>query len=146
MPRPKNDRLVNRPPLFSEFKPTGAPGRMLPETVLSLDEFEAIRLADHSQFSHEEAAGEMNISRSTFSRLIEKARYKLAELLVAGKRLRIEGGNIHFKRNIIQCQDCGHMFNIDIEHPIEACPECNSRKLLNLAGSFGHGHCCRGRK
>ena len=145
MPRPKNERIVHEPPLFTEFKPVGVPGKSLQEVQLALDEFEAMRLADYIGMSHEEAADEMGVSRSTFSRLIEKSRNKIAEFIFQGKMLTIDGGNIHFRRNIIQCSDCGHMFKIDIESPITECPECHSRNLINLAGGFGHGECCRGR-
>jgi predicted DNA-binding protein (UPF0251 family) len=143
MSRPKNNRIVYEPPLFTEFKPAGIPGKSLQQSMLSLDEFEALRLADYIGMSHEEAADEMEISRSTFSRLIEKSRKRIIEFILKGKLLTIDGGNIHFRRNIIQCSDCGHMFKIKIDSPFTGCPECHSRNLLNLAGGFGHGECCR---
>lgn len=142
MPRPKNNRVVHEPPIFTEFKPVGIAGRSLEQILLSLDEFEAIRLADYICLSHEEAAEEMEISRSTFTRLIEQARKKVADFIVRGKLLTIEGGNIHFRNNIISCMDCGHMFKTKIGIPFEECPECKSKNLLNLAGGFGHGKCC----
>jgi predicted Zn-ribbon and HTH transcriptional regulator len=91
---------------------------------------------------HAEASDEMEISRSTFTRLIEQARKKTAQFLVEGKELFIEGGNVHFRGNIIRCQDCGHMFNIKINALVSKCPECESGNLINLAGGFGHGRCC----
>ena len=114
MPRPRSDRIVQMPPLFSEFKPIGVAGKLLEQTILSLDEYEAFRLADYIGLSHAEAADEMEISRSTFTRLIEKARRKIADLIIQGKLLTIEGGNIHFRKNIIRCNDCGYMFKINI--------------------------------
>jgi predicted DNA-binding protein (UPF0251 family) len=145
MPRPISNRIVHEPPLFTEFKPIGIPVRSLEHVQLSLDEYEAIRLADRLGLSHEEAAEEMGISRSTFSRLIEKSRKKLAEFIFGGKLLTIDGGNIHFRKNILRCNDCGHMFKINMDSPITTCPECNSKNLLNLAGGFGHGKCCSGK-
>ena len=142
MPRPKNDRIVNQPPLYAEFKPIGVAGIELKQILLSLDEFEATRLADYQGLSHEEAAEEMNISRSTFSRLIEKARRNIADFLVHGKLLTIDGGSIHFRNNIIKCIDCGYMFKTNIGIPLSNCPDCNSTNLLNHAGGFGHGRCC----
>jgi len=142
MPRPKNNRIVHEPPIFTEFKPVGIAGRSLEQILLSLDEFEAIRLADYICLSHEEAAEEMEISRSTFTRLIEKAKKKVADFIVKGKLLTIEGGNIHFRNNIIRCMDCGYMFKTNIGFLFEECPECKSKNLLNLAGGFGHGRCC----
>ena len=142
MPRPKNERIVVNPPLFTQFKPVGIRPAMLKTTQLSLDEYEAIRLADFECFSHAEAADEMEISRSTFSRLIESARKKMATFLLQGTFLSISGGNVHFRSNIIRCLDCGHMFKTAITHQTDKCPKCNSTHLLNLAGGHGHGLCC----
>jgi predicted DNA-binding protein (UPF0251 family) len=62
----------------------------LEEVNLSLDELEAIRLADYEGLYHEQAAEKMNISRPTFGRILNEARRKLAEVLVDGKALKIE--------------------------------------------------------
>ncbi len=142
MSRPKNERFVVKPPLFTQFKPIGVRPEMLKDTKLSLDEYEALRLADYEAYSHAEAAEEMEISRSTFSRLVECARKKTATFIINGTFLSIEGGNVHFRSNIIRCTDCGQMFKISMSNDIEICPKCNSKNLLNLAGGFGHGKCC----
>ena len=143
MSRPERERSVYTPPFFTEFKPIGIPSKLLKETLLSLDEYEAFRLADHMGLSHNEAADEMEISRSTFTRLIEKARKKIADFLIEGQVLTIDGGNIHFRNNIIRCRDCGYMFKTKIGASFTECPECKSKNLLNLAGGFGHGRCCQ---
>lgn len=143
MPRPQDSRIVHEPPLFTEFKPMGIRGHDLEQIQLALDEFEAFRLADYNGLSHAEAANEMGISRSTFSRLIEKTRKKIADFIIQGKWLVIEGGSIHFRNNIIRCQSCGHMFKINISTTITECPACQSKNLINLAGGFGHGKCCQ---
>ncbi|MCD4683670.1 MAG: DUF134 domain-containing protein [Bacteroidales bacterium] len=145
MPRPKNERIVQTPPIFTEFKPLGISARLLNKTSLSLDEYEAFRLADNVGLSHAEAAEEMEISRSTFSRLIEQARKKVANLIINGSLLQIEGGNVHFRKNIIKCLSCGYMFDMNIDSSFTECPECRSANLLNLAGGFGHGICCTDR-
>ncbi len=146
MTRPKKERLVKVPPVFSSFKPAGVRQVDLKFTELSLDEYEAIRLTDYLGLDHTEAAEEMEISRSTFSRLIEKARKKMASFLIEGTALNIQGGKIHFRSNLIQCKDCGFVFDADFNHKIYNCPNCNSSNLKDLAGSFGHGRCCRNRK
>lgn len=145
MARPEKVRLVHNPPVFTEFKPVGVAVKYLEMTQLTLDEFEAFRLADYEGYSHEEAADEMQISRSTFTRLIERTRKKIAELIINGRFLSIEGGNIHFRKNIIKCKDCGYMFNTSFQTQIDKCPECGSLNLINLAGGFGHGKCCANR-
>ena len=143
MPRKKMQRIVYRPPIFSEFKPVGIRKMSLASIVLSIDEFEAIRLADHQGLNHSEASSEMEISRSTFTRLIESARKKMAAFIIEGKQLFIDGGNIHFRGNIITCNSCGHMFNMTFENSIFKCPACGSENIVDLAGGFGHGRCCK---
>jgi uncharacterized protein len=76
------------------FKPVGVPLRELEEVVMTLDEFEALRLADLEELYQEEAAARMEISRPTFGRVLKVARRKVAEVLVHGKVLRIEGGPV----------------------------------------------------
>lgn len=142
MPRPQNNRIVHEPPHFNAFKPIGIKVSDIEQIQLSLDEFEAVRLADSMGLSHEEAAEEMEISRSTFTRLIEKARKSIADFIIDGKLLTIEGGNVHFRTNTLRCQKCGHMFKTNFNDIISECPVCHSENLLNLAGGFGHGKCC----
>jgi len=142
MPRPQFNRTVHEPPLYSHFVPAGVKDQDTKQIVLSLDEFEAFRLADQLGYSHARAAGEMNISRPTFSRLIAKARKKVADFLILGGVLTIGGGSVHFRVNIMQCDECGHQLKVQLTDDVSECPECSSEKMLNLAGSFGHGNCC----
>jgi predicted DNA-binding protein (UPF0251 family) len=92
MTRPKCYRNICGRPDKNYFKPRGIPAAELEEVVLNLDEFEAIRLADYKQMYQEEAAAQMNISRQTFGRIIEAAHRKIADVLLNGKALKIEGG------------------------------------------------------
>lgn len=142
MPRPQFNRTVHEPPIFSQFTPMGVKGQEVKEIMLTLDEFEAFRLADQLAYTHALAADEMNISRSTFSRLIEKARKKVADFIIQGGILTIGGGSVHFRMNILECRDCGLMFKAKLDDEISDCPECQSEEILNMAGSFGHGKCC----
>jgi predicted DNA-binding protein (UPF0251 family)/predicted Fe-Mo cluster-binding NifX family protein len=68
---------------------------MLAEIVMTLDEFEAIRLADKEGLYQEEAARRMGVSRTTFGRILESAHLKVAEVLSGGRCLRLEGGHVH---------------------------------------------------
>lgn len=99
MPPKHQTRLVRHRPRFSLFKPAGAPASALEQVSLSLDEYEALRLADYQGLYQEKAANSMGVSRQTFGRIIESARQKVAEALVLGKSLGIEGGPIHFCRS-----------------------------------------------
>jgi uncharacterized protein len=96
MPRPKCCRHICGVPDKNYFKPRGIPSIKLEEVVLNLDEYEAIRLADYEQLYQEEAAARMNISRQTFGRIIEAAHKKIADVLMNGKALKIEGGEVTF--------------------------------------------------
>lgn len=93
MSRPKKCRCVNCCPDANYFKPKGIPFIHLEEVSLSLDELEAIRLADLEGLYHEKAAREMDVSRATFGRILDAARRKVAEAIVNGKALKIEESN-----------------------------------------------------
>ena len=142
MPRPQKLRSVQHPPQRSRFKPTGVRARFLETAALTLDEFEAVRLADYLGLDHEKSARRMEISRSTFSRLVERARRKVAEFLVEGKQLQIGGGEIHFQGNLIRCEDCGNVTSTALDTDTTGCPACGSTNLADLADGFGHGRCC----
>src|SRR5664280_1293030 len=96
MPRPKCCRNVCGVPDKNYFKPRGIPVSQLEEVVLRLDEYE--------QLYQEEAAARMNISRQTFGRIIEAAHKKIADVLMNGKALKIEGGEVAFD----ETKPCGH--------------------------------------
>lgn len=94
MPRPPKDRTVGFVPDIIYFKPAGVPMRQLSEVVLAIDELEALRLKDLAGLEQEECARLMGISQSTLQRTLTAGRAKVAEALVMGKAIRIEGGNI----------------------------------------------------
>lgn len=90
--RPRKYRIVRIDPRISQFSPRGKPGR--PDEVnLSIDEYEAIRLFDHTGISQKEAAKSMNISQQTFSRVLKRAHKTVSDAIVNGKIIRIQGGN-----------------------------------------------------
>ena len=92
MPRPFKCRRVCGTPGTDYFKPRGIPLSNLQEIGLTLDEFEAIRLADLEGLYQEDAAKKMNISRHTFGNTIAAAHKKIADAIVNGKALKIAGG------------------------------------------------------
>ena len=97
MPRPISPREIEEPPAATWFKPTGIPMRELEEVVLTFDEIEALRLADAEGLYQEQVAEQMKISRPTVGRILASARQKIAEALVCGKAIRMEGGTIHIR-------------------------------------------------
>jgi len=94
MPRPRQCRRVAQMPQATYYKPRGVPLRTLEQVALTVDELEAMRLADLEGLYQEAAAQQMNVSRQTFGRIVEAARKKVADALVNGKALSIEGGPV----------------------------------------------------
>ena len=70
---------------------------------MSLDEFEGIRLSDYEGITQEECAEQINMDRTSVTLMYARARKKLAECLVTGKELRIEGGNYEFCPGNLEC-------------------------------------------
>ena len=122
MVRPFKLRKVCCSPGVDYFKPRGIPLQILEEVKLTMDEFEAIRLADLDGLYQETAARKMNISRQTFGNIIAAAHKKIADFLVNGKSLRIEGGIIKFAVKT---------------------PQCKRRAKLNI--EYLYGNCCKHR-
>jgi len=115
-----------------------------------LDELEALRLADLLGLYHAEAAASMGISSTTFGRLLEGARRKVAEALIQGKRIRFGGGEVVLAADeALACDDCGHpVAGSRRQQRPPACPACRSRKLRPLPpvpSVPGRGRCCRRR-
>jgi uncharacterized protein len=100
MPRPCCLRHVKHSPAAVYFKPAGIPACTLEQVTLTLDEVEALRLADLLGQYQEQAAAQMKISRPTFARIIEQARRKVADALIHGKALRMEGGPVSLSSTI----------------------------------------------
>ena len=103
MARPTKCRRVCLLPSNTEFTP--ACSQAVDETVvMGIDEYETIRLIDLEGLQQEEAAGQMNVARTTVQAIYNNARKKLADCLVNGKRLLIQGGQIE-----VCCQErpCG---------------------------------------
>ena len=119
LPRPPCCRRVEGKPAASIFKPAGIPTRQLDEVVMTLDELEALRLADLDGLYQEQVAERMGVSRSTVSRIVEAAHRKVAAALVHGKALRIEGGPVFdgARRRCARCRE-------EWEGPSD-CPRCS---------------------
>lgn len=94
MARPFCPRRVSATPDVTFFKPAGIPLHQLTVTILALDEYEALRLADGTGLEHAQAAVRMGVSRQTFTRIVRTARKKVADFLTDGSALSIEGGPV----------------------------------------------------
>ena len=134
MSRPPCCRRVQGTPPAGVFKPVGVPLRDLVRAVLTLDEFEALRLADFEGLYQEEAADRMGVSRPTFGRVVESARRKVADALVNAKALVIAGGTVELAGiDEAACPSCHRrLAEGDATTPETArrqrCPRCGCRR------------------
>ena len=101
MPRPQRCRRICALPEHTRFIPEGGAGEA--PVVLSLDEFEAIRLMDREGRTHEQCAAIMQVSRTTATEIYASARGKVAEAIVGGRALVIEGGRVRLCENAGRC-------------------------------------------
>ncbi|UCF92923.1 MAG: DUF134 domain-containing protein [Desulfobacterales bacterium] len=136
MVRPQKDRMVAFNPEISYFKPRGIPMIDLAEVRLTVDEREAIRLSDWLGLSHEEAGRRMGVSRATFGRIVQRARKKVADALINGKAINIEGGNYRVvtQLRIFRCQNCDHRWEAPpgTGRPAD-CPGCGQNDFHRVA-------------
>ena len=130
MARPVKRRRIGCDPQANYFKPRGIPVAGLDEVVLTMDELEAIRLADLEECYQETAAKQMEVSRQTFGNIVKSAHKKIATALVQGKALKIEGGIFTMSEKMFQCDDCRHEWSVPYGtgRP-NACPQCSSTNL-----------------
>ena len=101
MPRPKKRRRVRFSPRVAYFKPAGVPLRNLQEVVLAYDEVEALRLKELKGLDQNMAAEKMNLSQSSFQRILANARKKLAEAVIRGKAIKINKDSWLKKDNLL---------------------------------------------
>ena len=150
MARPQLCRRVNFIPPITYFKPAGIPLINLQEIQLLIEEAEAIHLKDLKGLEQEECAQQMNISRSTFARIIDSARQKIADALLNGKAIRIDGGNFELAVRSFRCIS-GHEWEVPFEKlviaPPELCPKCETPSIMPLlTPGMGWGRHCWGRR
>jgi predicted DNA-binding protein (UPF0251 family) len=135
-------RKVSAIPPITYFKPAGIRMAELEEVRLLVEEAEAIRLKDLEGLEQEDCAAKMKISRSTFSRILDSARQKVADALLNGKAIRIEGGNFEMATRRFRCLQ-GHEWDVPFETlisaPPELCPRCNTPNIMPLL-PYGMGH------
>lgn len=138
MVRPQKSRFVKINPKISYFKPRGVPMIELLQVQLTVDQLEALRLADFLAISHEEAGKQMGVSRATFGRIVEQARKIVADALIHGKAINVEGGNYQRVDSTdgrpFLCRHCRCLWQ---EPPgtgrPKHCPSCGSEEFQRVA-------------
>ena len=130
MPRPRKCRMVDAKPGVWLFKPQGIPARLLDEVYLPIEGYEALRLADLEGLRQDEAAAKMRVSRQTFGRILSEARRSVADALIHGLALRIEGGDYRMRNDKLE-QTAGGEAGAIMAHPAAHTPQrkSNMRKI-----------------
>ena len=132
-PRPRKRRNVWFKPNFVFFKPAGVRMAELSEIVLTVDELEAIRQHDLEEKPQKEVAKNMKISQPTLHRLLVSAQKKIADALVNGKAIRIEGGEFELVERMFKCLECEKSWKepFGTGRPA-ACPHCKSGRIRRV--------------
>jgi predicted DNA-binding protein (UPF0251 family) len=142
MARPVKWRRVGFIPEVTYFKPARVPLRTLEEVALTVEEAEAIRLKDLEGLEQEQCAERMSISRPTYHRVLQSARGKIADVLINGKALRIQGGNFALDSQPFRCVRNSHEWEVPFEEVAAgrrlACPRCQSPGVP-AAHPWGYG-------
>ena len=136
MPRPPRCRRICDVPQVDKFCPNG--GEDVEPILLTLDEYEVIRLVDLEQQTHERCAAQMDISRSTVQEIYESARRKIAACLVHGKPLHITGGNYRIcgGQEAAHCGRCCRMQRANTE---KANNKCEGDSIMKIAVTYENG-------
>lgn len=139
MSRPPKDRLVKHRPKIFEFGPISqsASNEEKVKIDLSLDQLEALRLADLEGMSQADAAKMMNVSRQTFGRIVEQAREIIANALINGKSIEIiMDDHVKVLGRHLKCIECGHEWelkdDVSPDELIVGCPECASHEVIKM--------------
>lgn len=107
MPRPRKGRRVCSLPMVNSFGPLGSTPRG-EEVVMTVEEYETIRLLDLEGLTQEEVAEQMDVARTTVQRMYASARQKVAQALFSASILRIEGGDYELHPHSGHGRGCGH--------------------------------------
>lgn len=129
MARPSKCRRICSEPEYDSFAPSGICSSQ--NVVLSVDEYEAVRLIDLEKFTHEQCARQMGVSRTTVTEIYETAREKLADSIVNGKLLRIGGGNYQLCDGS-SAQDCRKFCRRSKKYSMEQPEQLAQKKGANI--------------
>lgn len=137
MARPSRQRRICLKPEYDRFAPCGVNPQE--KVVLSIDEFETIRLIDNEKRTHAQCAAQMNVSRTTVTEMYARAREKIADSLINGKVLCISGGNYSFcDGSAWRCcgRRCGRR-----EMPVDRCVvKGREEEPMKIAVTYENGH------
>ena len=136
MPRPPWCRRICGVPQVDTFYPNECENTE--PILLTLDEYEVIRLVDLEQQTHEQCAAQMNISRSTVQEIYESTRSKIAACLVHGKPLHITGGNYRICGGQ-EAAHCGHCCRMQRASMEKSGKTCKGDSIMKIAVTYENG-------
>ena len=136
MPRPPRCRRICGAPQVDTFCPNGYEDTE--PILLTLDEYEVIRLVDLEQQTHEQCAAQMDISRSTVQEIYESARSKIAACLVQGKPLHITGGNYRICGGQ-EAAHCGRCCRTQRANTEKSNKNCKGESIMKIAVTYENG-------
>lgn len=149
--RPKKLRHIRFDPRVTYFKPRGVRMAQLSEVNLNREELEAIKLCDLEGLGQIESAKKLQISQSTFFRILRSARKKIAQALINGEAIRVKGGKFIMNKRKFRCEDCKNEWEeergtgkrgMDMK-----CPKCGSENCHRVDQSgYGEGRQPWGKK
>jgi len=136
MGRNTSERFVKSPPNNFYFPPETEGPLIEDFIVLTIAEFEAMRLKHYISLNQKDSAENMSVSQPTFSRILDKAHQKITQALIEGKSIRVSGGNINLKKGFkgYGCLNCDEEWEDELaskERKI-GCPKCKAKKVYYL--------------
>lgn len=150
MPRPRKFRRVMCMPKFKEFGPLEIENNNIDIIYMNVEEVESIRLMDLEGLDQVQCAEIMGVARSTFQRIYSDAKHKMADSLINGKKLKIEGGNYTLNKCTIVCNNCGEKWEESIDKLKSRsiiCPNCGDTvDILCDNDAAMCKHCRRGNR
>jgi len=142
MGRIEKIRSIDSPPRCFQFRASDTPVGTGENIQLKLDEYEALRLSDKLGYSHGEASIIMNVSRPTFTRLLNRARKKMADFLTEGGSLEVRGGKVLFASDVYCCKNCHRPFLKEKDKEL-ICPRCQGNNVIKAQPDCEHDcRCC----
>lgn len=128
MVRPRIFRRISEEPQIRCFKPERDDLDSLKPIEITIDEFEAIRLRDYHDIQQKKSAEIMEISQSTFHRILTSARKKISKALIEGNTIIIVGGDYITDKKRYICNICGFEWSSP-KKEYDKCPDCKSEEI-----------------
>ena len=132
MPIETKIKKISSFPPYSQYKPPRIPLNELQKVIITLEEFEAIKLVDYENQSQRKAAESMEVSQATLNRVLKSGRNKIANGLVNGYAIILEGGKNVLPCRIVKCESCSHQWSPKEQGFPKNCPICKSEDIIRI--------------